>query len=319
MAEKIKNSKKVRGKDTEFYVAIAGPVRARTVEQTLVVSGHRATFTVGGTPTAGNYVATVAGTAYTYAAAGTETNAQISAALAALVEADLTTTTETVVNGAAFTVLRDTTFAVSATAPNPGTLTASSVTATTPPVKGATTIPLLSALTSDLEIGQALLFETKSNAEYVAILSARAVAGATNLTVQPLWEAIPAGALAKTPNYLWNVTSKGMSDSYNLSESPDHNSGNARDGVIDGGSTDWSVPGNYNPKNAGALTLEYAARAGIEVVVEWRFPGINANIPNGEVYWQAAVVTSHNLSGEGTVTREFSLAGLGVSTKIDPT
>jgi len=315
----------LRGKESALLVSVAEyGNRQRAVPQTFIAGGYKAAVTIGGTPTAGAYTLTVAGTPYTYTATGAETNTVIRDALLALVNAGstgvLAVNPQPSSGSRLFDLARATTFTAAGTATSPGTLTVGSVTSTAAPAKGATTIALVAPALSDIQTGNVLMFIDTTGGEYLARVSAVAVAGATSLTVSALDEAIPDGATAEFPIYIWNRTDTGISRKYNIAKAVDYNTGSASDGIADTADKSMAAPGNYYNKNAGYLTVRFAAELGYEVILERRFPPPSAKYSTGDTIWTAALCSdrSDQAPANGFVSADLSFEFLGEEHIIDP-
>ncbi|MEM6836260.1 MAG: phage tail tube protein [Cyanobacteria bacterium P01_C01_bin.120] len=103
--------------------------------------------------------------------------------------------------------------------------------------------------------------------EYLAQLTADVSSGSV-LAVKALGEAIPEGAVASNPGYLWDRSDASVDRSYNRATTQTFNTGGDEDGVITGASRTMTLPGIFYAKNAGYLNALWAAENGREVYVQ---------------------------------------------------
>lgn len=125
--------------------------------------------------------------------------------------------------------------------------------------KGATSIPLREALTGRVEPGQHVCFANNLGEERIAKMSQVCLAGATALTVAPLTQEIMPGARGEFPSYIFDRTDANISNTYNNSSYQTYDTNGETDGAPTTTERTISIPGILNMKNAGALTLQYAA------------------------------------------------------------
>jgi hypothetical protein len=171
------------------------------------------------------------------------------------------------------------------TAPTSTSLTASAAT------KGATSVTV-TGVTSEIQAGQALLFiDPTDDSQYLAILSAKAAASATSLTVLALGEAIPAGAIAQYPSRFMLRTSADLDTSTDTAEvdSMDHNN---KDFIPLGSSTEFSLEGMYTHYDPGRHTCLSASRNKLEIYWKRTYGPPNAKYSQGEVHSGFGLVTN---------------------------
>ncbi|NJL03256.1 MAG: hypothetical protein HC910_22795 [Spirulinaceae cyanobacterium SM2_1_0] len=321
---------KIQGRFTKVFVGLPPfGTRNRLTPQTLVANAHRSTVTVGGTAGAGNYVVTINNSplpndVYAYVASASDTNLTIRDGLISLINsagkyrADGAAGNAT---SATFVLSLDSAFTEpTATAPVGATLTAGTVTAGAMTAKGATSIALSYPTITRMEIGQAVTFRTADETEVLAQLTAVANVGATSLTVRPLQEEIPSGAIAEFPAYIADLTGSPITRSFTRAAAEDYNTGVVASGVIVGGESSISLPGNFAYNNAGAVTLRYAASQTLEVFVERRFDPPSINFRTGQIEWSYGVVTSasDDTPNDSFISQGFEMALNIESVVIDP-
>ena len=188
--------------------------------------------------------------------------------------------------------------------------------------KGATSIPLTGALTGDIEEDQYLCFADANGKEYLALLSSKADGTDTPVSALPvvaLGEAIPAGAVAEFPPYLWDRTAADVDRSYSLNSVTTFNTGDSRDGVITGNEKNITLPGLYFFYNAAYKTAKLAADSGRELWVTRLIRKPNDNYQSGDKTEGAAVVTAapSPSSQDGQVGADLTLAFVGPNTESD--
>jgi hypothetical protein len=317
----VPNRQVILGKTQKVYCGFPEVGSASlTGEQTLYSAGFKSTYTIGGTPTTGNYVATLASVAYTYAALSSQTNLEIMTGLIDAINAAQTAIVAVKLSATTFMVVSDTTFTAAATPPSPATLTAGSVTGAATGVVGGTTIALAAATTVAMQAGQYLLFSDRSGNEYLVKLSARAAIGATSLTVEALARAIPAGSATEFPVYVWNLLDSGISRTGDLSEAADYNSGTTKQGVLTGGGASISLSGNFTHWNAGQKTLQQAYNTLTPlVIIRVTDRPTSAYVHGGKTTGLANVTSFTDAAPTaGFVTIDCSATFTGALTELDP-
>lgn len=178
--------------------------------------------------------------------------------------------------------------------------------------KDATSITV-AALTSNVKKiapGQVLRFEDQTTGkEYLAYVSEEATEGATSLTVTALDEAIPDGAIAEFPAYVWDRTDSSTTKSYNFSGVTTYNTGDNEDGVNTGYTVDATLPGIDYHYNDGLKTALAAASLGQEFWFAKVKPAPNDAFERGEVREGPAIVTNDN---EGSPADAFQSRDIDV-------
>jgi hypothetical protein len=178
--------------------------------------------------------------------------------------------------------------------------------------KGATsiTVTALTANVVKMAKGQVLRFEDQTTGkEYLAYVNADAIATNTTLTVVPLDEAIPAGAIAEFPAYCWDRTDSSTTKSYSFSGVTTYNTGDNEDGVNTGFTVDATLPGIDYHYNDGLKTALAAATLGQEFWFAKVKPAPNDAFVRGEVREGPAVVTGDN---EGSPADAFQSRDIDV-------
>lgn len=188
--------------------------------------------------------------------------------------------------------------------------------ASTAVAKGATSIPVtaLTALVVKMAKGQVLRFENQTTGkEYLAYVDANADVGDTSITVKPLDEAIPDGAIAEFPAYVWDRTDSSTSKSYNFSGVTTYNTGDNEDGVTTGYTAEITLPGIDYHYNDGLKTALAAAASGQECWVAKVKPAPNDAFLRGEVREGPAVVTSDDegSAADAFQSRDISMKWVG--------
>ena len=317
----VANRQVILGKTQKVYCGFPEVGSASlTGEQTLYSAGFKATYTIGGTPTTGNYVATLAGTPYTYGALGTQANVEILQGLIDTINAAQTAIVAIKLSPTTFMVASDTTFTATATPPAPGTLTAGSVTGAATGGIASTSIALVAATTVAMQAGQYLLFSDRSGNEYLVKLTARAAIGATSLAVEALIRSIPAGSATEFPTYVWNLLDSGIDRKGDLSEASDYNTGTTKQGVLTGAGASISLSGNFTHWNAGQKTLQQAFNTLTPLVlVRITDRPTSAYVHGGKVSGLANVTGfSDKAPTAGFITIDCSATYTGALTELDP-
>jgi hypothetical protein len=156
------------------------------------------------------------------------------------------------------------------------------VVATGGAAKGATSLPITTALTGKIFKGQYLCFADENDIEHLALLTADANVNATSLAVKSLDEAIPAAAAAEFPAYLWDRTDASLDESYANSKSLTFNTGGAQNAVPTTIDRKISLPGEFWHYNAAFRTAAAVADAQEYVYVKRVEPAPNANFTSGD-------------------------------------
>lgn len=125
--------------------------------------------------------------------------------------------------------------------------------------KGAVLITVAGLTTAVIQKGQYLMFVGTDGEEYLCQVNATTVANATSLTVVALPEAIPTGAIAEFPTYIWDRKNADLDRAYKFSGVTTFNTGGAQDGIITGVDKKISLPGLYYFKNAGYKTIKWCS------------------------------------------------------------
>ncbi|MGI8935427.1 MAG: hypothetical protein ACR2FS_15270, partial [Phormidesmis sp.] len=110
-------------------------------------------------------------------------------------------------------------------------------------------------------------------------------------------EAIPDGAIAELPAYVWDRTDSSVTKSYNFAGTTTYNTGDNEDGVTTGYTAEITLPGIDYHYNDGLKTALTAARLGQECWVSKIKPAPNDNFERGEVREGPAVVTNEGDGG----------------------
>jgi hypothetical protein len=156
------------------------------------------------------------------------------------------------------------------TAPTQQTLTVASGGA----ALSATTITVDETIAALIPANSFLQFyNLTTGEEYLAQLTADVSTG-SSLTVKALGEAIPEGAVASNPGYLWDRSDASVDRSYNRSTVATFNTGGDEDGVVTGASRTMTLPGLFYAKNAGYLNALWAAENGREIYVQRQINGV---------------------------------------------
>ena len=317
----VPNRQVILGKTQKVYCGFPEAGSASlTGEQTLYSAGFKASYTIGGTPTTGNYVATLASIAYTYAALSSQSNVEILQGLIDTINAAQTAIVAIKLSATTFMAVSDATFTAAATPPAPGTLSAGAVSGAATGVVGGTTIALVAPTTVAMQAGQYLLFSDHSGNEYLVKLTARAVIGATALTVEPLVRAIPAGSATEFPTYIWNLLDSGIDRAGDLSEASDYNTGTTKQGVLTGAGASISLSGNFTHWNAGQKTLQQSFSTLTPlVIVRVTDPPTPAYVHGGKVSGLANVTSfTDKAPTGGFITIDCAATYTGALTELDP-
>lgn len=179
----------------------------------------------------------------------------------------------------------------------------------------ATTITVDQTIATLIPAGQYLLFtNTTTGAEYLAKVSTNTNSG-SSLAVVALAEAIPAGAVASFPAYLWDRAAADVDRAYRQSNFQTFNTGGDRDGVSVGADKGFTAPGIWYPKNAGYLTALHAAENGLDVWVQRIVGDSITEGPCGVTAAPSASPVDGNVSADltfefrGKATETLSAAG----------
>lgn len=171
------------------------------------------------------------------------------------------------------------------TAPTSTSLTASAA------AKGATTVTV-SGITSEIQAGQALLFiDPTDDSQYLAIVSTKAAASATSLTVLALGEAIPADAVAQYPPRAMLRSSADLSTESDTAEVDSFDHVN-KDYIPLGISSEFSAEGMYTHYDPARHTCAFAQRNGLEIYWTRTYGPPNAKYSKGETQSGFGIVTS---------------------------
>lgn len=192
--------------------------------------------------------------------------------------------------------------------------------ATAGAAKGATSITVDETIASVIAANQYLLFADENGGEYIAQLDTQVSSG-SELSVLALPEAIPAGAVAEFPTYLWDRQNADLDQSYNRTTFATFNTGGDEDGIVVGASRSITAPGIYWFKNAGMLTAEKAADDGAEIWMQLVYPVPSSAYSAGKVVEGPASVTAapETAGVDGFIQKNLTIAFNGSVTKTDPT
>lgn len=186
------------------------------------------------------------------------------------------------------------------------------ITVGTAAAKGAVSIPV-TALTANvvrMAKGQVLRFvDQTTGKEFLAYVDADAEAADTTITVKALDEAIPVGAIAEFPAYVWDRTDSSTTKSFSFSGVTTYNTGDNEDGVNTGFTVDATLPGIDYHYNDGLKTALAAANLGQEFWFAKVKPAPNDAFVRGEVREGPAVVTGDN---EGSPADAFQSRDIDV-------
>lgn len=187
--------------------------------------------------------------------------------------------------------------------------------------KGATSIPLVAALAAGItvNVGQYLTFADPDDIEFRARIRTKATEGATALEVDALDEAIPAGAKAEFPPYLWDRTNADLTQSYSFSATTTFNTGLSRDGTPESGTKDMNLPGLYYHYNAALATAQEAADNGNFIYAIRMQPVPNSNFQQGLTHMGRALVTQLNMPAgvSGNAEANLQVGFMGDPTKVE--
>lgn len=125
--------------------------------------------------------------------------------------------------------------------------------------KGATSTELFEPITGRIEVGQHFCFADAFGEEHIAKLTATALPGQTEIQHAPLTQAIAGGERAEFPCYVFDRTAADVARTYNGSSFQTFDTEGETDGTYTTVEKSLSIPGQFNIKNAGWLTLRYAA------------------------------------------------------------
>lgn len=158
--------------------------------------------------------------------------------------------------------------------------------------KAATTIAVTPALPFPVLKGNWLRFvDPTTDLEYMAKVSADAAAGATNLSVVALNQAIPSAATCNFPSELLDRSNADLDRKYNTKDIYTLNTGGQRQVVSVSGAKSGKASGFWHDKNAGLNICEDAAEAKLPVYVFYEYePPEGAT--KGEVKYGKAVITN---------------------------
>jgi hypothetical protein len=179
--------------------------------------------------------------------------------------------------------------------------------------KGATSVPLASALTKPVNKGQFLCFADINDIEHLVEVTAKAATGATALTCRALDEAITAAETAEYPAYLWDRTEAGIDQSIAYDTVETFNTGGNEDGTPGTKSGSLSTPGLKYHYNAASQTLARAVSDSAFVIVRREEPVPSPAFTTGEVtVFRAGVESKASAApASGALTDDYTLKILG--------
>ena len=185
--------------------------------------------------------------------------------------------------------------------------------------KGATTLTV-TGLVGSIQRGQYLLFSTADGEEYICQVSATSGVAATSLTVFALPEAIPAGATAQYPTYVWDRKGADLNRSYKFSGVTTFNTGGSQDGIVTGVEKTASLPGLYYVKNAGYRTIKWCSENDREFWFIREMPAPSDEYLSGDRVEGPAICTGikEGAPDEGFVTADIEITLLGKCVELDP-
>jgi hypothetical protein len=199
------------------------------------------------------------------------------------------------------------------TKPIKSTLTATAA------AKGATSITV-AGLIGIIQKGQYLMFVGTDGEEFLCQVNTTTEANATSLTVVVLPEAIPTGAIAEFPTYIWDRKSADLDRSYNFSGVTTFNTGGSQDGIITGVEKKISLPGLYYFKNAGYKTIKWCAENDREFWMIREMPAPTDGYTAGDRIEGPAVCTGikEGAPDDGFVNADMDITLLGKIVETDP-
>lgn len=185
--------------------------------------------------------------------------------------------------------------------------------------KGATSVTI-TGLVGAVEKGQYLLFSTADGDEFICQVATTSAPAATALTVIALPEAIPAGATAQFPTYVWDRKGADLNRSYKFSGVTTFNTGGAQDGIVTGVEKTLSLPGLYYVKNAGYRTIKWCSENDREFWFVREMPAPSAEYISGDRIEGAAICTGikEGAPDEGFVSADIEITMLGKCVELDP-
>lgn len=186
--------------------------------------------------------------------------------------------------------------------------------------KGATSIPLATALLGLIPQGQWLLFIDSNGIERVCQLSADADAGASTLAVVALPETIADASTGIFPAKLQARTAASIARTAALKSTITFDSDSERDGTTTSRERNLSAAGNYLYYDAGLMTCEYAYQNDLEVWIRRTLPPPNSAYTTGKVSEGPAAITSmpDEAPADGFITENTEFAFLGFVTESSP-
>jgi predicted secreted protein len=170
--------------------------------------------------------------------------------------------------------------------------------------------------------GQALAFVDADGFETLAILSADADVGATNLTVYALPEAIAAGATAQFPAKVTERSSINFSESANTAETQTGDSGGYMRMIISGfAAPTVTADGLFVYKNAGYTTCYNCFAERLRVFARIVYPAPSPAYTKGIQRYGYFVVNSlgNDASADAQITAPLELTADGGICYVDPT
>lgn len=185
---------------------------------------------------------------------------------------------------------------------------------------GQTNITLDLAITGPIQAGQYLLFRDADDQEYLCKVTETVDSG-TTLTVQPLKEPIPEGAIAEFPPEFTERTAADINRTYNRSTIATFNTGGFEDGPIVGGSVEVPLPGVYYEFCPVFNTILDNADSGREFWVQVELPpprdGWRGRIVQGAVVF-TGITQARPV--DGFVSNDFtgSFQGFPAETAAEP-
>lgn len=185
--------------------------------------------------------------------------------------------------------------------------------------KGAVAVTV-TGLVGAIQKGQYLLFTSTDGDEFICQVSVTSGIAATSLTVFALPEAIPAGATAQYPTYIWDRKGADLNRSYKFSGVTTFNTGGAQDGIVTGVEKTTSLPGLYYVKNAGLRTIKWCSENDREFWFVRTMPAPSDEYIAGDSVEGPAICTGikEGAPDEGFVTADIEITFLGKCAELDP-
>ena len=162
---------------------------------------------------------------------------------------------------------------------------------TDPIAKGSTTLTLTTATVNAFAKGQGFQFVDANEMQFYAVLAAATEAGVTELTIEPLGEAIPAGSAAPFPVRSLLRTSADLSESVETEEIDtfDHKSTAY---LRTGKNGEFSMEGLYSAFDPGRACIHAAKDQGLRIYVQRTLDAPSDKYVSGEREEFFAIVTS---------------------------